>query len=100
MQTGNVTHLSLDYDLGGGATTEPLVQSMIRKELPWPNHVRVNTGNPAGGIRLRSLIQTSHPRGKLAGQQSTPRATLQAGGSTRYSRALSKLTKALTPPGE
>lgn len=100
MRTGNVTHLSLDYDLANGATTEPLVQSMIAKELPWPHTVRVNSGNPIGGPRLRNLIQTAHPRGALAGQAPTPRQTLQAGGSTRYSRALSKLTKALTPTGD
>ncbi|WP_275792893.1 cyclic-phosphate processing receiver domain-containing protein [Prescottella equi] len=60
LQTGKVTALSLDHDLGGDDTTRPVVLWMCEHEI-WPTVVRVHSANPVGVEWLTGMIDRYQP---------------------------------------
>lgn len=51
-----ITHISLDHDLGGDDTTRPVVLWMCEHEL-WPQNIQVHTANPVGREWLIGMVE-------------------------------------------
>lgn len=81
LRTGQVTHVSLDHDLGGPVTGLDVVKGMAAQGL-WPSvGLRVHSGNAAGAMAMKAVIHESAP------------AHLQPATQSPYTRASNRLAK-------
>lgn len=70
LQTGRVTHCSLDHDLDMDATlgycpsekTGYDVVCWMEENNVWPEYIAVHSLNPSGKERMKAAIRRSHPR--------------------------------------
>lgn len=67
LETGLVTHLSLDHDLGQGSDGKPDLTGYdlcrwMRDANEWPTEcIAIHSWNPVGAKRMRDLIQEVRP---------------------------------------
>jgi|SRR5687767_9547067 len=55
LRSGEVTHLSLDHDLGGTETVRPVVLWLC-DNLAWPGFVKTHSMNPVGREWINQMI--------------------------------------------